>query len=48
MLLSIANTFIQQPVLITVCTVVILLLGAICIPLLPLDQLSEMALKQVP
>lgn len=47
MLLSIANTFIKRPVLTTVCTVVILLLGAICIPLLPLDKLPEMALKQV-
>ncbi|MGL4619727.1 efflux RND transporter permease subunit [Chroococcidiopsis sp.] len=47
MLLSIANTFIRRPVLTTVCTVVILLLGAICIPLLPLDKLPEMALKQV-
>jgi hydrophobe/amphiphile efflux-1 (HAE1) family protein len=47
MLLSIADTFIKRPVLTTVCTVLILLVGGICIPLLPLDKLPEMALKQV-
>ncbi|AFY88754.1 MULTISPECIES: efflux RND transporter permease subunit [Chroococcidiopsis] len=47
MLLSIANTFIKRPILTTVCTVLILLIGGICIPLLPLDKLPEMALKQV-
>jgi hydrophobe/amphiphile efflux-1 (HAE1) family protein len=47
MLLSIADTFIKRPVLTTVCTLVILLIGGICIPLLPLDKLPELALKQV-
>ncbi|MGL5870790.1 efflux RND transporter permease subunit, partial [Chroococcidiopsis sp.] len=47
MLLSIADTFIKRPVLTTVCTVLILLIGGVCIPLLPLDKLPEMALKQV-
>jgi hydrophobe/amphiphile efflux-1 (HAE1) family protein len=47
MLLSIADTFIKRPVLTTVCTVLILLVGGIAMPLLPLDKLPEMALKQV-
>ncbi|MEI2579786.1 efflux RND transporter permease subunit [Scytonema sp. PRP1] len=47
MLLSIADIFIKRPVFTTVCTVLILLVGGICIPLLPLDKLPEMALKQV-
>ncbi|BAY50461.1 RND multidrug efflux transporter (plasmid) [Scytonema sp. HK-05] len=47
MLLSIADTFIKRPVLTTVCTVLILLIGGIATPLLPLDKLPEMALKQV-
>jgi hydrophobe/amphiphile efflux-1 (HAE1) family protein len=47
MLLSIADTFIRRPVLTTVCTLLILLIGAVCIPLLPLDKLPEMALKQI-
>jgi hydrophobe/amphiphile efflux-1 (HAE1) family protein len=45
--MSIADTFIKRPVFTTVCTVLILLVGGICIPLLPLDKLPEMALKQV-
>src|SRR5919202_1819003 len=47
MLLSIADIFIKRPVFTTVCTVLILLVGGICLPLLPLDKLPEMALKQV-
>jgi hydrophobe/amphiphile efflux-1 (HAE1) family protein len=47
MLLSIADTFIKRPVLTTVCAVLILLIGGIATPLLPLDKLPEMALKQV-
>ncbi|GAB1540946.1 efflux RND transporter permease subunit [Scytonema sp. NUACC21] len=47
MLLSIADIFIKRPVLTTVCTVLILLIGGIATPLLPLDKLPEMALKQV-
>ncbi|MBD2773203.1 efflux RND transporter permease subunit [Iningainema tapete] len=45
--MSIADIFIKRPVFTTVCTVLILLVGGICIPLLPLDKLPEMALKQV-
>ncbi len=47
MLLSIADTFIKRPVFTTVCTVLILLIGGIATPLLPLDKLPELALKQV-
>jgi len=47
MLLSISDVFIKKPVLTTVCTIVIILLGAISIPLLPLAKLPEMAPKQV-
>lgn len=47
MLLSIADIFIKRPVFTTVCTVLILLIGGIATPLLPLDKLPEMALKQV-
>ncbi|GAB1545409.1 efflux RND transporter permease subunit [Scytonema sp. NUACC21] len=47
MLLSIADIFIKRPILTTVCTVLILLIGGIATPLLPLDKLPEMALKQV-
>jgi hydrophobic/amphiphilic exporter-1 (mainly G- bacteria), HAE1 family len=43
MILSISTTFIKRPVLTTVCTLIILLLGAICIPLLPLNYLPELA-----
>lgn len=45
--MSIADTFIKRPVLTTVCTVLILLIGGICVPLLSLDKLPELALKQV-
>ncbi|MBP5973463.1 efflux RND transporter permease subunit [Brasilonema sp. CT11] len=45
--MNIADIFIKRPVLSTVCTVVIILLGGICIPLLALDKLPELALKQV-
>ncbi len=47
MLLSISDTFIKKPVLTTVCTIVIVLLGAIALPLLPMEKLPEMAPKQV-
>lgn len=47
MLLNISTLFIKRPVLTTVCTILIVLLGAICIPLLPLAKLPELALKQV-
>lgn len=41
--MSIANNFIKRPVLTTVCTLVILLLGCLCIPLLPLNYLPDIA-----
>ncbi len=46
-LLSIADTFIRRPVLTTVVTVLILLVGGIAIPLLPIEQLPELAPVQV-
>ena len=47
MLLSISTPFIKRPVLTTVCTIVIVLLGVICIALLPLDKLPQIAPKQI-
>lgn len=47
MLFSISTPFIKRPVLTTVCTIVILLLGIICIALLPLDKLPQIAPKQI-
>ena len=47
MILSIADTFIKRPVLTTVCTVVILLLGAVSIPLLPIEYVPQIAPIQV-
>ncbi|BCL39530.1 efflux RND transporter permease subunit [Nostoc sp. MS1] len=41
--MSIANNFIKRPVLTTVCTLLILILGGICIPLLPLNYLPDIA-----
>ncbi|MEH2438477.1 MAG: efflux RND transporter permease subunit [Nostoc sp.] len=45
--MSIADTFIKRPVLSTVCTLLILLVGVICIPLLPINNLPEIAPIQV-
>lgn len=45
--MSIADTFIKRPVLSTVCTLLILLIGLICIPLLPINNLPEIAPIQV-
>lgn len=45
--MSIADTFIKRPVLSTVCTILIMLLGAICIPLLPINNLPDIAPIQV-
>ncbi|MBN3948786.1 MAG: efflux RND transporter permease subunit [Nostoc sp. NMS7] len=45
--MSIADTFIKRPVLSTVCTLLILLVGGICIPLLPINNLPEIAPIQV-
>ncbi|MGF1481168.1 MAG: efflux RND transporter permease subunit, partial [Cyanophyceae cyanobacterium] len=47
MLLSIADPFIKRPVLTTVCSIIIVLVGAICIPLLPIAQLPQIAPTQV-
>ncbi|BFM38988.1 efflux RND transporter permease subunit [Synechocystis sp. LKSZ1] len=47
MLLSIADVFIKKPVLTTVCTIVIVLVGMIALPLLPLAKLPDLAPKQV-
>lgn len=47
MILSIATPFIKRPVLTTVCTLVILLLGAVCIPLLPINYLPDIAPIQI-
>lgn len=47
MILSIADTFIKRPVLTTVCTLLILLIGGIAIPLLPIEQLPQLAPTQI-
>jgi hydrophobic/amphiphilic exporter-1 (mainly G- bacteria), HAE1 family len=41
------NTFIRRPVLTTVCTFIILLLGSIAIPNLPISQLPDLAPVQI-
>ncbi|MDZ7993128.1 MAG: efflux RND transporter permease subunit [Nostoc sp. EfeVER01] len=41
------NTFIRRPVLTTVCTFIILLLGSICILILPISQLPDLAPVQI-
>jgi HAE1 family hydrophobic/amphiphilic exporter-1 len=46
-LFSIADGFIRRPVLATVCTLIILLAGAIAIPLLPINRLPDIAPVQV-
>ena len=45
--MSISTPFIKRPVLTTVCTIVIVLLGVIAIALLPLDKLPQIAPKQI-
>ncbi|NES85498.1 MAG: hydrophobe/amphiphile efflux-1 family RND transporter, partial [Moorea sp. SIO2B7] len=47
MLLSLSSTFIKRPVLTTVCSILIVLAGTICMALLPLDKLPEIAPKRV-
>jgi HAE1 family hydrophobic/amphiphilic exporter-1 len=44
---SIATNFIKRPVLTTVCTIVILLVGAVCIPLLPINYLPDISPIQI-
>jgi len=46
-MLLFVSTFIKRPVLTTVCTIIIILLGAICIPLLPITQLPQLANTQI-
>jgi hydrophobic/amphiphilic exporter-1 (mainly G- bacteria), HAE1 family len=46
-LIMFVNTFIKRPVLTTVCTFIILLLGSIAIPLLPISQLPDLAPIQI-
>jgi HAE1 family hydrophobic/amphiphilic exporter-1 len=46
-LFSIADPFIRRPVLTTVCTLLILLIGGVAIPLLPVEQLPEIAPLQI-
>ena len=45
--MSISTPFVKRPVLTTVCTIVIVLLGIICVALLPLDKLPQIAPKQI-
>ncbi|MCP9849029.1 efflux RND transporter permease subunit [Cyanobium sp. Morenito 9A2] len=45
--MSLSDRFIRGPVLTTVCSLVILLLGAISIPLLPLEKLPQLAPTQI-
>ncbi|MBW4584470.1 efflux RND transporter permease subunit [Aetokthonos hydrillicola Thurmond2011] len=47
MILSIADIFIKRPVLTTVCTILIVLLGGICLPLLPIEYIPQIAPIQV-
>lgn len=47
MILSIADTFIKRPVLTTVCTILIVLLGGVCIPLLPIEYIPQISPIQV-
>jgi len=46
-LLSIATNFIKRPVLTTVCTIAILLVGGVCIPLLPINYLPDISPIQI-
>ncbi|PSN20330.1 hydrophobe/amphiphile efflux-1 family RND transporter, partial [filamentous cyanobacterium CCP5] len=46
-LLSIADNFIRRPVLTTVCTLLILLVGGVAIPNLPIERLPELAPVQI-
>lgn len=45
--MSLSTQFIKKPVLTTVCTILILLIGVICMALLPLDKLPQIAPKQI-
>jgi hydrophobic/amphiphilic exporter-1 (mainly G- bacteria), HAE1 family len=45
--LSVSDRFIRNPVLTTVCSLVILLIGGVAIPLLPLEKLPQLAPTQI-
>ena len=47
MIFSIADHFIKRPILTSVCTILITLLGIVAIPLLPIAQLPEIAPTQI-
>ena len=47
MILSIADTFIKKPILTAVCAMIVVLVGAISIPALPISQLPQIAPIQV-
>jgi hydrophobe/amphiphile efflux-1 (HAE1) family protein len=47
MILSLSSAFIKRPVLTTVCSIAIVLIGTICMALLPLDKLPQIAPKQI-
>ncbi len=46
-MLLFVSTFIKRPVLTTVCTILIILVGTVCIPLLPITQLPQLANTQI-
>ncbi|MGB3403703.1 MAG: efflux RND transporter permease subunit [Microcoleaceae cyanobacterium] len=46
-MLLFVSTFIKRPVLTTVCTILIVLVGMVCIPLLPIAQLPQLANTQI-
>ncbi|HEY9658578.1 MAG TPA: efflux RND transporter permease subunit, partial [Allocoleopsis sp.] len=46
-ILSIADIFIKRPVLTTVCTILIVLIGGVCIPLLPINYLPDISPIQI-
>jgi hydrophobe/amphiphile efflux-1 (HAE1) family protein len=45
--MSLSSEFIKRPVLTTVCSIAIILIGVICMALLPLDKLPQIAPKRV-
>jgi len=45
--MSLSNAFIKRPVLTTVCSILITLMGLVCLPLLPIEQLPEIAPTQI-
>ncbi|EDX87104.1 RND transporter, HAE1 family [Synechococcus sp. PCC 7335] len=45
--MSVSGNFIKRPVLTTVCTIVIMLIGGVCIPLLPINYLPDISPVQI-